>query len=474
MQTLVNGLGWVPRYCVWEITRACDLRCGHCGSSAGEPRRDELTTTEALRLIDALAELGTEVITLSGGEPTLRADWVSLARHAVGLGLVTNLVTNGQVDAPRLAADARDAGLANVAVSLDGLEPTHDALRGRGTFLCATTAIRELTEACIWVDVMVTVNQRNLPELRELHALAARLGAKRFRVQLGKPIGSQTHRADLTLTPRHLLGLLPELGRLDRKQGLPVQLGDSIGYYSREERWLRGDYCKQGFFTGCYAGCQAVGIQSDGGVKGCLSLQPRAGEPDRFIEGNVRCESLKDIWLDPGRFRYNRAPIHELKGPCAKCSHASLCRGGAKCVAYAYTGGIEQNPMCYLATLHAHRKSLDRSWPVSGAAATAMLLGIGTGWGCSGQVSEPAGTGGAGGSTTSTVVGSSASGSTTATGGTQPGTAATGGQGLSAGGQSASGGTGAQSSSTINCQSVCCMCDYGIIAPDIYDACCGN
>ncbi len=68
-----------PSAVVWEITFACNMRCIHCGTSAGKRRPDELTTEEALNLIDELAELGSEAITISGGEPLLRDDWPLLA-----------------------------------------------------------------------------------------------------------------------------------------------------------------------------------------------------------------------------------------------------------------------------------------------------------------------------------------------------------------------------------------------------------
>ena len=70
-----------PSYCVWELTLACNQRCGHCGSRAGTPRPDELNTEECLQVVQSLAKLGCEVITLSGGEPTLRSDWYAIARE---------------------------------------------------------------------------------------------------------------------------------------------------------------------------------------------------------------------------------------------------------------------------------------------------------------------------------------------------------------------------------------------------------
>jgi MoaA/NifB/PqqE/SkfB family radical SAM enzyme len=57
-----------PILAVWEITLACDLACGHCGSRAGRARPDELTTAEALELVDQLAQLGVFDVVLMGGE----------------------------------------------------------------------------------------------------------------------------------------------------------------------------------------------------------------------------------------------------------------------------------------------------------------------------------------------------------------------------------------------------------------------
>jgi radical SAM protein with 4Fe4S-binding SPASM domain len=470
MQELIDSLGFVPRTAVWEITRACDLRCGHCGSSAGKPRAGELSTGEGIRLVRDLARLGCRHLTLSGGEPTARDDWPDFARAAADQGMTVNLVTNGQSIASDLGSKARTSGLANVAVSLDGLEPTHDALRGLGTFQRALATIRSLVSSDVWVDVMLTVNRQNLGELGELYDFVGELGVRRLRAQLGKPMGSQTNRTDLTLAPRHLLELMPRLGKLQRPSGPRVFLGDSLGFFSPEERRLRGDFCDQGHWTGCYAGCQAIGIQSDGGIKGCLSLQPRAGELDPFLEGNVRAEPLADIWLRPGAFAYNRSPDHRLGGACARCAHRTLCRGGAKCVAYAYTGGMAHDPMCYLAVARRDARFAQRFWPAS-AAAAALALGMAAP-GCGGETSPSQQTGGSGN-------GGAPSGGTPALAG-NPGSggfahagSATGGANVQ-GGSAATGGVAPRDAGldAIDCSTVCCMCDYGIIPPDYFQACC--
>lgn len=138
MKALIEQLGFVPETCVWELTRACNLHCGHCGTSAGKPRPFELTADEATDVARQLARLGNRLTTLSGGEPTLRKDWPEIARVLVDAGVTVNMVTNGQCDGRELAALAKSAGLANVAVSLDGLEDTHDAFRAEGAFERAT------------------------------------------------------------------------------------------------------------------------------------------------------------------------------------------------------------------------------------------------------------------------------------------------------------------------------------------------
>ncbi|MBN1605927.1 MAG: radical SAM protein [Polyangiaceae bacterium] len=375
MKALIDRWGCVPESCVWELTRACNLRCGHCGTAAGRRREHELDTAQAIDVARQLVRLGNRLTTLSGGEPTLREDWPEIARTFVDAGVTVNMVTNGQSGGRELAVRAKEARLANVAVSIDGLAETHDALRGRGAFERATDTIGALVRAGIWVDMMLTVNRRNLTELVGVWELAKRLGAQRFRVQLGKPMGNQTHRDDLTLEPQDLLTLLPLLGRLAARGGPGVRIGDSVGYFSPEERVLRGRFCAQGHWTGCYAGVRAIGIQADGGVKGCLSLQPRAGEADRFVEGNLRHESLEAIWLRPGAFAYNRHfERAQLKGACARCSHAELCRGGATCVAYTYSGEIGCDPMCYYQVAGLSEATRQRVWPLSAPAAAAVLM----------------------------------------------------------------------------------------------------
>lgn len=87
-----ESVPWSPCYVVWELTLACNMRCAHCGSSAGKPREDELDLDEMLRVCDELAELGCERLTLLGGEPLIHPRWPDVARRVRENGFRANVV----------------------------------------------------------------------------------------------------------------------------------------------------------------------------------------------------------------------------------------------------------------------------------------------------------------------------------------------------------------------------------------------
>src|SRR5579871_516457 len=122
--------GYVPVHVVWELTLACDLKCVHCGSRAGHRRPDELSTQECLEVVDALARLGTREISLIGGEAYLRKDLPEIIRAVHNHGIYCAIQTGGRQFTPARLAAAMEAGLGGLGVSLDGLEPLHDRLRG--------------------------------------------------------------------------------------------------------------------------------------------------------------------------------------------------------------------------------------------------------------------------------------------------------------------------------------------------------
>lgn len=347
MLNILQHIRLRPKYCVWEITSRCNMRCLHCASdfSDGRPRGDELDLAEAMDLCRQLAQLGCEKVVLSGGEALLRPDWPLIARELVALGLHVSLITNGFVVDEEAAREIRRAGICRVALSLDGLEETHNHVRVNPlSFARVLRACDLLRGEGLAVNFVTHVNRRNLPELAALETLVAELGADVWRLQLGSPMGRLAQHPELVLLPEDLPAVADFIVAAKQRRRVAVSVGNNVGYFSRHERVLRSTPNRQGldFWCGCSAGCLNVGIEANGNVKGCLSLQS-----ERFVEGNLRQESLAEIWSRPGAFAYTRGfEPADLHGHCAGCEYGEICRGGCVFMAFGATGSPHDNPYC--------------------------------------------------------------------------------------------------------------------------------
>ena len=168
----------------WNITDRCNLSCTHCYSKSGPGRttEGELTTAEALIVIDDLVDLGVPLILFTGGEPLLREDIWELARYAGNRGLKMALSTNGTLITPEIARRIKDCGIEYAGISLDGAQAgTHDRFRNSpGAFKKTIAAFTACKEARLRCGVRLTLTKENCQELGDLVDLAVSLGASRF------------------------------------------------------------------------------------------------------------------------------------------------------------------------------------------------------------------------------------------------------------------------------------------------------
>lgn len=167
------GLARVPLIVNLLLTYRCNLRCAYCGVWREPPQ--EMDTATILRLIDEIADAGTERLSLGGGEPMVRRDIGTLIAHAKRRGLTVNLVSNG-LHIPRRIHEL--VGLDFLAVSLDGPEAVHDRARGRGSFPRALDAIRAARAAGIEVWTTTVLSRDNIVLVPDIIALAAEEGVR--------------------------------------------------------------------------------------------------------------------------------------------------------------------------------------------------------------------------------------------------------------------------------------------------------
>lgn len=325
-----------PRSGVWELTLRCNMNCLHCGSRAGRARANELSVDELLRLAEELAELGAKQITLSGGEPLLRREWPMVARRLSSNGVATNMISNGYAFRPQHLELARESGLRNMAFSVDGDAEIHDMIRAKPkAFERVMAAIDLCVREDFPVSVVSHVTNANLGRLDELARLLIDHGVTMWQVQGGFDAGNLSDHPELLLPASSWEAFITKVVELKRTHRgvLRVDPADDVGYYTEEDRVLRGGADEDGdYWLGCQAGLSVIGIEANGNIKGCLSMQ----SPD-FVEGNVREAPLKDIWTKEGAFAYTRGfTVEQLGGFCRECAFNEFCRGGCSWNAYLH------------------------------------------------------------------------------------------------------------------------------------------
>ena len=349
-----------PIYAVWEITLACDLACRHCGSRAGKPRPDELSTEEALDLVRQMKQLGVFEVTLIGGEAYLRDDWTDIVREVRRCGMQCTMTTGGRGLTLERARAAKEAGLQSVSVSIDGLRDSHDLQRGvKGSFDSAMAAFEHLRAAGIPVAANTQINKVNLHEIPAVFDLLCDKKIHGWQFQLTTAMGRAGDETNILLEPYQVLEVMPMLAELKKKaDAAKVRFfpGNNIGYYGPYEAILRASF--PGKHRGsCGAGKSTLGIEANGDIKGCPSLPT-----EEYVGGNVRDHSLVDVWERAHTLRFTRdQTAGDLRGFCKTCYYADECRAGCNWTTHVLLGYIGDNPYCHHRALELKAKGVRES-----------------------------------------------------------------------------------------------------------------
>jgi len=339
----MNTSEYKPEFCVWELTLKCNMRCKHCGSIAGKARENELTVDECLNVAEQLADLGCKQVTFIGGEVFLYEGWEKISRKLSEKGVDVNLITNGFLLGDEQVAQIKYARLTNVGISLDGMESNHNNMRNISTsFEKVMQALEILNKEGIPVAIVTSLIERNFVDLWPMYDLLLEKGVKLWQMQIVNPMGNMADKKNLLLDPAKVPLITRFIREKRKEQKIAIYAGDNIGYFDENELYLRGEFGTICSWSGCQAGLRVVGIGSTGNVKGCESLYS-----DEFIEGNLREESLSEIWYKEGNFAYNRNfDTSMLTGSCKDCNKGAICRGGCRGACYFTTDSKFENPYC--------------------------------------------------------------------------------------------------------------------------------
>ena len=336
-----------PMVLIWEVTQACELTCDHCRADAQPARHpDELSTTEAKRLLDQAAEFGDrQLVVLSGGDPMKRPDLVELVDYSTDQGLVVSLTPSGtqELDAEAIESLA-DAGLKRMALSLDGPEAdSHDAFRGEsGSFEATMHAAEQARNAGIPLQINTTVCASTVDELPAIRDRVADLGAVLWSVFFLVPVGRG--RVLDPVSPERAERVMEWLSRV--ADDAPFRLKTTEApHYRRVRRQAATAGSADSGGPRADENRRASVIAGDG-----FAFVSHTGEvyPSGFLPsaaGRVPDDDLVEVYRESDLFTSLR-DRDQLRGKCGACPFRQLC-GGSRSRAYAHTGDpLASDPLC--------------------------------------------------------------------------------------------------------------------------------
>jgi radical SAM protein with 4Fe4S-binding SPASM domain len=361
MAEIPKNMKYKPTAAVWEITMDCNMRCKHCGSSCSGPLPDELTTEEAMEMCDALARIGLQRITLSGGEPFVRPDWDQIAKRLIQNKISTNVLSNGWYIERDTIRRAKEIGISNIGISLDGIQETHDYIRKKESFARIMKVLEVAREEGMPTGIVTCIHKKNIGQLPEMKEILIEKGVGDWQLQAAVPMGNLVHHMDWLMDPEQISDVIDFAYDVMKDGRIGIHMADVIGYFTRKEIEVRKAGCNSeynlGIWSGCPAGKELIGIRCNGDIIGCLSIRD-----DSFIEGNVRQTPLEELWTRPGAFAWNRENSRDkLTGFCKICQYAEYCLGGCSSIRWIrYQSRTETKFCAYHAAMEKERKKVSQ------------------------------------------------------------------------------------------------------------------
>jgi len=336
-----------PLLVIWEMTQACDLKCMHCRASA-QPHRHalELSTAEAINLVDQVANMRVPMFVLTGGDPLKRPDLQAIVQYARHRSVKTSLTPSAT---PLLTREAvfqlKESGLMRLALSLDGsTAQLHDDFRGvPGSWKRTLDAVEWSHEAKLPVQVNTTVTRHNLHDLDNLVELLSSVKVVLWSVFFLVPTG-RGQISDL-LSPEEHESVFAKLYAASKRVRFHIKTTEGQHY----RRYLLQQHAQAAQSRTAITDLIAHAPSGVNDGKGFVFVS-HTGEvyPSGFLPlsaGNILWEPLADIYRNCPLFLSLR-DLSQLKGKCGRCEFQDVC-GGSRARAFALTGDpLAEEPCC--------------------------------------------------------------------------------------------------------------------------------
>lgn len=335
----------------WHITNRCNLRCIHCYqedySGASELGLDDLKriADEIIRTLSTWNKRGD--IAITGGEPLVKKEMFPLIHYLESADEVSSLdiLSNGTLINESVVEQIRELKkIRCVQISLDGASAeSNDAIRGQGTFEKAVSGIRLLRKNGINVNVMFTLQRRNMRDIPSLIDLAVVEGISSLTIERFVPTGSGAKIRDELLSPEEIKRVF---GYISERAEQEINRGGLTSISRSRPLWVM---CNRSSLGANMPDKDAAGGICSIGLDGLCILPDATVLPCRRLPipiGNLKNDSLLKIW-HTSDLLWEIADKRNLKGKCNSCEFITRC-SGCRAMAYACTGDyLREDPQCW-------------------------------------------------------------------------------------------------------------------------------
>lgn len=322
-----------------EITGRCPLRCKHCFNFSGPDNIQELSLQQIESVLDQMLTWNVKHLRISGGEPTYHRQFQEVISACEKRSITIAMNTNG-VYSPTLLAYLKQAPIEIFLISVDGLEETNDAIRGRGIFKHAIHSCEQLKSAGKKVMISFHVGRSNHHEVTELIKLAAAINVD-FKVSPMRPIGrAREELPQIMIQPAEYLAVVQNVVAM-RQQYPHIKIMTDFDILDGPPI---SDCQKDSKAASCKAGRTMININYDGEIYPCAFFVTNEKE---FSAGNIDAISLDDAWAHSPQFIPFR--IHQKSATCQNCSfYQTKCAGGCPAISHFATGFLDaHDPTCF-------------------------------------------------------------------------------------------------------------------------------
>lgn len=279
------------RYIELQITNNCNLKCKHC--YINKRSHSKLSVNQVRKILKEFEEMQGLRVMITGGEPLTHGKFGEINEMLPEFALRKVLFTNG------LLLDKKVLEKMNVdeiQVSIDGLEDSHDSLRGRGTFRRAMGSIKKALDSGFEVSVATMIHPINLDDFDEMERLFKQMKIKDWTVDVPCITGRLTENAGFQIIPE--------------QAGKYLRYGYGNGLYSSSPNFA--------------CGLHLMAVMADGTISKCTFY---ADSPVGRVE-----DGLRECWE-----RIRPVRLDEL---ACDCRYIESCRGGCR-----YRAQLLGNPL---------------------------------------------------------------------------------------------------------------------------------